>query len=265
MTDIDKNNTSFKDYAKYYDLLYQDKNYQEEANYVHTLIQTHKPRAKSILSLGCGTGRYEYELEKLGYTITGVDISKQMIDIACSRYKSDNCTFIHEDIRTIRLDKRFDAVISLFHVMCYQTENKDLINAFKTAEIHLRTNGIFIFDFWHGTAVLNNPPYIKEKFIENKDISILRKTSPTLHPVKNIVEVNFDINIIEKTTGIKHSVKEQHNMRYLFLPELKKISELSSMRFLTNRKWMELDIQITNNTWYGLAIFTKWKQKEKKY
>jgi predicted TPR repeat methyltransferase len=51
------NNTSvFADYARYYDLLYRDKDYAAAAEYVAGLIRKFHPSARPILELGSGTG-----------------------------------------------------------------------------------------------------------------------------------------------------------------------------------------------------------------
>jgi hypothetical protein len=49
-------------------------------------------------------------------------------------------------------------VFSLFHVMSYQTSNKDLQDAFETAKINLKPGEIFIFDCWYGSSVLTDRP-----------------------------------------------------------------------------------------------------------
>jgi len=42
-----------KIYSKYYNLLYKDKNYQEEYNYIRDLITKHSKNNKNILDIGC--------------------------------------------------------------------------------------------------------------------------------------------------------------------------------------------------------------------
>src|SRR6478609_3000816 len=72
----------FGAYSQYYDLLYKDKDYLGEASYVRSLIEQHYPGARSVLDLGCGTGRHALLLAESGYSITGVDRSAEMLSAA---------------------------------------------------------------------------------------------------------------------------------------------------------------------------------------
>lgn len=88
-----------------------------EKPYLDYLAQALPPGA-SILDLGCGTGEpiLRYLLER-GFAVTGVDASAAMIDIARRRFPGT--PLLIGDMRTIQLDRSFDAVIawhSLFHL-----------------------------------------------------------------------------------------------------------------------------------------------------
>src|SRR3990172_5281821 len=74
--------TVFGKYSSYYNLLYKDEDYAGEVEYIHNLIQKHSPGAKSILDLGCGTGRHDLLLAEKGYSVTGVDQSEEMLAVA---------------------------------------------------------------------------------------------------------------------------------------------------------------------------------------
>ena len=69
-------------YADYYDLLYKDKNYQQEADYVDRLVRKFHPGATTLLDLGCGTGLTGGTLRDMVDDITGIDISENMVEIA---------------------------------------------------------------------------------------------------------------------------------------------------------------------------------------
>lgn len=72
-----------------------------------------------VINFGCGTGKHDIELSKPGYHCTGIDISPLMIEIARKNADSCGCDIKFEvaDIRTYETEKKYDAVISLFHVM----------------------------------------------------------------------------------------------------------------------------------------------------
>src|ERR1051326_3358795 len=133
--------STFKNYSAYYDLIYHNKNYRQEAKYMHQLIKKNHPNAKTILNLGCGTGKHDVEFIKLGYDVIGIDLSYEMIEIANSNVlPKQKLKFLRGDIRTIRLKKKFDVVVSLFHVMSYQTSNEDFLSSLETAKLHLNKN-----------------------------------------------------------------------------------------------------------------------------
>ena len=71
----------FEKYAKYYDLLYQDKDYKEETDYISSLINKHHPETKKVLEFGSGSGIHGRLLGNLGYQVTGIERSQQMIEL----------------------------------------------------------------------------------------------------------------------------------------------------------------------------------------
>ncbi len=72
-------------YAEYYNLLYAEKKYEEEVNYIDSLIKlyTKKSPAKGmLLGIGCGTGKHASLFAKKSYScVIGIDISEKMINI----------------------------------------------------------------------------------------------------------------------------------------------------------------------------------------
>ena len=134
-------------YSKYYDLLYQDKDYKAEVEYIIRLIQSHPNKIKTVLDLGCGTGKHDELLCDNGYTVHGVDISEEMLRIAESRRKGREnvLKFSKFNIATMNIGQKFDAIVSLFHVMSYQVTNKMLNEVFSNVFNHLNDGGLFIF------------------------------------------------------------------------------------------------------------------------
>jgi len=252
----------FDAYASYYDLLYQDKDYAAEAEYVSSHIRNSAPDATRILELGCGTGAHAEYLARMGYTVHGVDMSEAMLVRAESRRAllppdlAARMSFSMGDVRTVRTGKTYDAVISLFHVMSYQNSNEDLAAAFATAKVHLENNGVFLFDFWYGPAVLTQKPEVRVKRLENSDIKVTRIAEPVMHAAENVVDVNYTVFIEIKSSGKVEQVSEKHSMRYWFLPELLNFSDEVTWTDRHDFGWME-QRKLHQNDWAGVFIMKK--------
>ncbi|MDO8880200.1 MAG: class I SAM-dependent methyltransferase [Coriobacteriia bacterium] len=218
---------NFGTYSCYYDLFYGDKPYAEEAAFVDALMHEHAPGARWLLELGCGTGRHARELAALGYTIYGVDLSEAMLADA-RRVATElergplagRVYFLQADARSYRAGRTFDVVISLFHVMSYQTSNDDLLAAFATAAAHLEPGGVFAFDCWFGPAVLTERPEHRVRTLTDGQISVTRTATPVMRASDNVCEVVYDIEVTRVASGEVTRLTETHPMRYLFTPEI---------------------------------------------
>lgn len=249
----------FGRYSSYYNLLYKDKDYAGEAEYVAAHIHKHAPFAKRILELGCGTGAHAEYLARMGYTVHGVDMSEAMLACAEARKVAmppevaARLSFGVGDVRDVRTGEIYDAVISLFHVMSYQTTNADLEAAFETASVHLQPGGLLLFDFWYGPAVLTQRPEVRVKRLEDEEIKVTRIAEPVMHVNEDVVDVNYQVWIEVNESGMVEQVSETHKMRYLFLPELTRLLGLHEFTLLEVLEWL------TNNapgekSWGVLAV-----------
>lgn len=231
-------------YAKYYDLLYKDKDYEAEVEYVDSLIKRYNPNAKNILDLGCGTGRHAELLCRKGYHVHGVDASEDMIQIAKGRQcqGSGSLKFTHSKIQDLNLSERFDVIVALFHVLSYQTTNEDVLTFFKVASNHLEDDGILIFDFWYGPAVLTEKPSIRLKRASNNTLQVLRIAEPEIKFDKNLVEVNYTIIISDLVSKTFLETHEKHHMRFFFDTELEIFCMLNNLEIVNRFKWMSYDM-----------------------
>lgn len=249
----------FDAYGKYYDLLNDAKDYDDEADYVLRLINDVAPSAQNILELGCGTGGHAIPLVQRGCNVHGIDLSHTMIERAAVRRQNlspeyaARVGFSTADLRTYRSDQNFDAVISLFHVFSYMPRNTDLQQAFETARAHLQPGGVLVFDCWYGPAVLTDPPFIRSREFRNEEFSATRTANPTMHPNRNLVQVRYDFVIKDLEGGHIDQFSEEHWLRYLFLPEIRAYLATSNFVLSGAFNWMTvapLDIQ----SWYAVIV-----------
>ena len=244
-----------EEYAGAYDALYQDKDYEKECDYVEALFKKYDYRPTTILDLGCGTGGHALILAKRGYKVTGVDRSAAMLDIAKKKAEDQrlDIEFIEGDLTRMPVSKKFDAVISLFAVMGYQTTNAALAAACKVAKECLVPGGMFLFDCWHGTAVIADKPAPRLKEINSgKGEKIIRFTLPEIDGMNHVVRVNFRVwhtkgNAFTETF-------ESHPMRFLFPQEIGYFLEVAGFQSVDLYPFLKLDTSLTEKDWNMMVV-----------
>ncbi len=250
---------NFKAYAQYYDLLYAEKNYIEEANFILGVYDDRYKKLPSyILDMGCGTGKHAIALEKQSSaSITGIDLSSEMIETAKSKCQNNGRTnFLCADVRNYNSTSKFDLIVSLFHVLSYQNSNADVTSFFNTAHSNLIENQLFLFDCWFGPSVLEEKPEPRIKKLESNDIKVFRYAQPEIDYMNNIVNVNYHIVVTDKHSGKHHEFTETHKMRYFFTPEIRLFLEAQGFELLDCFEWPSKS-KLSNRTWNSMFVAKK--------
>ena len=224
----------FGAYALYYDLLYQDKDYVGETAYISSLIHKFSSDTSSLLDIGCGTGRHVELFSQMGLRVSGLDRSKDMISRA--KQRNPDIDFYRGDLCKVRLGKKFDVVSALFHVVSYLTTEDELQLAFTNIREHLNPGGLFVFDCWHGPAVLHQIPEVRIKRLQEGASQVVRIAEPDLIAENNTVDVNYQIFV--KENGVWAEFTETHSMRYLFQQEIDELLSSSGLHLLHSEEWM---------------------------
>jgi SAM-dependent methyltransferase len=222
------------EYSTYYNLLYADKDYSAEAGYIDQLIKRYSPGTKTILEYGSGTGGHGVLLKEKGYDILGIERSAAMADIARSR----GLTCEVGDITTLELNRTFDTVISLFHVISYINANDQLVKLFADTRKRLKKGGVFIFDAWFSPAVLHQMPERREKKMENNEIEVFRTAVPEIDHFANVVHVNYHIRLKNKATGAVNEFDEKHSMRHFSVPEIALLASQTGFELIRSEEFL---------------------------
>lgn len=230
----------FDRYGDIYDDIYSRKDYASEAAYVHRLIEiAGRPAGPSLdlLELGSGTGGHARAFTQLGYQVTGIERSASMI--ARANQHGGGPKYLKQDIRNLKLDQEYSAVVSLFHVLSYITDTNDLLEVFKQVRACLKSDGVFVFDFWYGPAVLSESLGTRLLRIDAPKRTICRINEPVFRSTENVVDIHFEIWSRQKDTGIADVFSEVHPMRYFFLPELKHLLNEAGFKTVESRLWLD--------------------------
>lgn len=113
-----------------------------------------EPYRPRILEMGVGGGNNVSHMTDY-MDIVAADISPQMIEI--SKQLNPSVEHVIGDMRTMRLGKKFDAVI-VHDAISYMLTEQDLRQAFETARTHLEPGGVFITgpDWMKGVTPMPN-------------------------------------------------------------------------------------------------------------
>jgi SAM-dependent methyltransferase len=194
-----------------------------------------------MLDLGCGTGSHGFHFAQRGFEVMGVDQAAGMVARADEKKEEKgikNISFAQGNILSLALDRKFDVVVSLFHVMNYLTTNTEMEVGFATAVKHVRPGGLFIFDTWYGPAVLSDLPKVGVRRFENDQIKVTRLAEPDLHPNRNAVDVNYEIIVQDKEGSSLAVIREKHPVRYFFMPEVERLLEALGVEILIAEEWV---------------------------
>jgi len=223
-------------YGRYYDLLYQDKDYVAEAIYISHLIRRFSPSARTLLELGCGTCKHAVLLRNHNWEVTGVERSEAMIALANDRNR--DLDIVGGDARTVRLQRKFDAVAALFHVFSYQVADQDVLAVLRTAAVHLDKDGLFLFDVWYGPAVLAQRPEPRIKEMEDDRSFVCRRAEPKIDTTNRIVHVSYNIQVTDKASGQQETFSEDHQMRYFDTDEIQEFASVAGMTVIHQEEWI---------------------------
>lgn len=247
--------SNFNKYSRYYDLLYKDKNYTSEAEYVLNLAKNYNKECNKFLELGCGTGNHAAVLCNKGFSVVGLERSEEMVALAKQKNISNFNPQV-ADITNFNINEKFDVALSLFHVISYLTDNEQLINCFNTVHQHLNINGIFIFDVWYSPAVYIQKPETRVKRISDEQIDVTRIAESTVYYNKNVVDVNYTIFIQDKATKITEVHHETHPMRHFSINEIKMLADFIGFDFVKAEEFLTAN-KTSENTWGVCMVLRK--------
>lgn len=152
---------AYNKFAKYYDLLMYDVDYNEWTNYVLSQIKAVNPSALKGADLACGSAKFTIALKKAGYEVTGMDISAEMLSEARDRAKAQGLDihFVQQSMTSFDAHTKLDFVTAMCDAVNYLTTREEIIKAFSKVYNQLVEGGAFIFDIsseYKLTEILGN-------------------------------------------------------------------------------------------------------------
>jgi SAM-dependent methyltransferase len=181
-------------HAGYYDLVYADKPYAEEARFVARHLEAVLGRQpRTLLDLACGTGRHAMEFAAMGIEVTGVDINEDLL--AHGRERAQHIEFVAQDMCELDLGgSRFEAVTCLFDSIGYPQRNDRVIAALAGVQRHLASDGAVAVEFLHAPAMLlHSSPLRVRRWPTSSGGELLRVSETRLDIARQLMDVEYEL------------------------------------------------------------------------
>ncbi len=176
--------------SNYYHQLYQHRNDEEAEFFISNLIKfLDLPKGDKVLDLACGKGRHSVYLNKLGYNVTGVDLSENSISLA-QQHQNPGLSFMVKDMRNAFTSSEFKCIFNLFTSFGYFNSTDENLKVLRAIEQMLEPKGTFVIDFMNANKVIKN--LVKEE-------------------VKSIDGINFQIHRFVKNEVIHKQIEFEDN------------------------------------------------------
>lgn len=168
----------------YYHILYKDRDYEEAQLFMDNITgYLNLPEDAKILDLACGKGRHSIYLNKLGYDVTGADLSENSIKEA-SKHTNDKLHFVVHDMRDT-CNEKYDAIFNLFTSFGYFENDDDNLTTLKAIHNSLTEYGFAVIDFMNVHKIIANLVPQETKVIDGIEFHVKRYVENN-HIIKEI-------------------------------------------------------------------------------
>lgn len=197
--------------AAFYDHVYGQKPYADEAARVHQAIQTYlRSGGNTLLDVGCGSGNHLAHLRR-HYRCDGVDLDAGLLDIARGRYPDS--AFHLGDMADFDLDRRYDALICLFSAIGYVRTVERLGETMRTFARHLLPGGVAVVEPWLAPGVFR-PGTVRMDTSDTPEIKVARITQSGMRGELSVLSFYF---MVGGADGVEQW--EEHHELGLFTVE----------------------------------------------
>jgi cyclopropane fatty-acyl-phospholipid synthase-like methyltransferase len=203
---------SYQQFAYIYDYLMKDVPYDSWVEFVRRQADQHSVKGKTLLDVGCGTGELSLRLLKEGYSVTGTDLSEDMLFIARDKAEQQGVQLplFQQDMSELEDLGSFDIITIFCDSLNYLENEGKVLDTFKRTREHLHDGGIFLFDV-HSIYKITQI-FLNETFtLNDEEVSYIWDCFPGKAP--NSVEHELTFFVKDENTNQFERIDELHYQR----------------------------------------------------
>nr|WP_263325659.1 class I SAM-dependent methyltransferase [Neobacillus sp. Marseille-Q6967] len=203
---------SYEQFAYLYDELMQDAPYTEWVQFVKEKLHTYQVDGKALLDLACGTGELSVRFAKEGFSVTGVDLSSDMLAVAQVKAQAEGLaiSFYEQNMAELKGHDLFDIIGIFCDSLNYLQSEEEVIQTFSGAYQHLKDEGLFIFDV-HSLYKVTNVFVEQTYAMAEEHLSYIWNSFPGEMPYS--VEHELSFFVLDDQTGRYDRFDEIHYQR----------------------------------------------------
>ena len=175
---------------------------------------------QNVLDIGCGTGMHSDLISKMGKTVTGLDLSSDMVAFAKEHHTNEKTSFVVDNMCTHKADKLYDMAFAMSHVIGYQLKNQDLENFLTAVYNSLNEGGYFYFNFYHEAGLYNGEQSARRSVVTGKDVDITRFSNASINAMENCLDLDYFYLIEKKDSDEVTEIAISEKMRFFSALEL---------------------------------------------
>ena len=139
---------SYGRFAYVYDFLMSDVPYDNWINLFISKKEQYNIAGSKVLDVACGTGEFSVRLAEKGYSVTGVDLSDEMLAIAKVKADQSGVTipFYQQNMIELDMGEQFDSIVIFCDSLNYLHTESDVQSTFQRVYEQLKSGGLFMFD-----------------------------------------------------------------------------------------------------------------------
>lgn len=206
LDDPDRSHSLYTTLAPLYDRMLAGANDQYETQY--ELLREHAPDARSMLEIGCGTGRLLSLCEPNFETVVGIDLHVELLEFAARRVERSD--LVRADATDCALGRSFDAVCAFEYVTAHFRTGAEVRAFLDTVSEHLRPGGVLVFD------AVSDPSAVHEESVgvyRSANYQLERAVDTVPVPDFSGVSLRTDYRVTDRETGRRATTTERMAIR----------------------------------------------------
>ena len=193
--------------AKYYDDIFKPN--EKQVSFLKSYFGN---PPKSILDLACGTGNLALKLSQLGYNVTGLDLDKEMIEVAKSKINNEKIKFFVDNMLTFSFNEKFDGIYCIGNSLVHLNSINEIQKFFYNVKANLLKQGKIVIQIINYDRILKyNINQLPTIYNQEKDLTFIRnyQYDKKNHKIMFMTELKVNNLILKNVIGLYPLLSEE--------------------------------------------------------